>query len=102
MSSKLYIGNLPFTVTEEQLSTHLADAGEVVSVKIIKDKFTGDSRGFGFVEMTSENSAQDAISKFDGTELGGRNIKISVAKESSGSSGGRRPFGSGGSNTRRH
>lgn len=81
MNSKLYIGNLPFTTTEDELSHHFSGAGEVLSARIITDRVTGRSKGFGFLEMSSNDQAQDAIEQFDGSDFGGRSIRVSVARE---------------------
>ncbi|WP_291318413.1 RNA-binding protein [Desulfonatronospira sp.] len=76
--TNLYVGNLPWSTTEAQLRDSFAEFGEVSSAKIIEDRETGRSRGFGFVEM--ENGADDAIEALDGKDYGGRNIKVNVAK----------------------
>ncbi len=90
MAAKLYIGSLAYATTDDSLRNYFATAGNVVSASVIMDKMTGRSRGFGFVEMGSEQEAQDAIAKFDGTELDGRTIRVSVAqaKERTGGNGG--------------
>ena len=80
MGNKLYVGNLPFSVTEEGLSSKFAECGTVDSAKLITDRDTGRSKGFGFVEMSSDDEAQEAISKFDGQDFEGRNIKVNEAK----------------------
>ena len=72
MGSKIYVGGLPYSTTEQQLSDLFAVHGAVTSSRIITDKFTGQSRGFGFVEMSSDSEAQAAITALNGTELGGR------------------------------
>ena len=79
MTQKIYVGNLSFQTTEGDLDTLFAQAGEVESVRIITDRDTGRSRGFGFVEMSDEN-AQKAISQFNGTELEGRALTVNEAK----------------------
>ena len=66
MNKNLYIGNLPYEVTEEDLRTNFSEVGKIASVSIIKDKYTGLSRGFGFVEMETEKEAEEAIKKFNG------------------------------------
>ena len=90
--NKLYVGNLPFSSTEDDLSDAFGAHGTVVSVNIITDRETGRPRGFAFVEMGSDSEAQDAIRALDGQDLGGRSIKVNVAKprESRGGGGGRR------------
>ena len=79
MTKKLYVGNLSFQTTEGDLDELFAQAGEVESVRIITDRDTGRSRGFGFVEMGDEN-AEKAISQFNGTELDGRALTVNEAR----------------------
>jgi RNA recognition motif-containing protein len=92
MSTKLYVGNLSFDTTENDLNTLFAEAGEVESVRIITDRDTGRSRGFGFVEMDDE-AGQKAISQLNGTELAGRQLTVNEARpqadRDSGGGGGR-------------
>ena len=80
MSTKLYVGNLPYTAKEESLKEHFSSAGSVASVKIIIDRETGRSKGFGFVEMDSDDGAQSAVSQLDGQEFEGRSLRVSEAK----------------------
>jgi RNA recognition motif-containing protein len=80
MSNKLYVGGLPYSVTEGQLQETFAAHGTVESARVITDKFTGQSRGFGFVEMGSGGEAQKAIDGLNGTELGGRTLVVNEAK----------------------
>jgi RNA recognition motif-containing protein len=80
MNKKLYVGGLSYQTTDETLGATFAQAGTVVSAIVIKDKFSGQSKGFGFVEMDSDESANQAISLFDGKELDGRTIKVNEAK----------------------
>ena len=97
MGRKLYIGNLAFDVTGKDLEDLFAQAGICESVAIITDRSTGQSRGFGFVEMGSNADAQAAIQQFDGHELKGRGLKVNEARErDSGGGGGRGPGGGGG------
>jgi len=96
MGAKLYVGNLSYSVTEEQLQQHFAQHGSVVSARIITDKFSGRSKGFGFVEMGSDEEAERAISALNGTDFEGRNIVVSEARpqaprEGGGSGSGRPP-----------
>ena len=79
MSQKMYVGNLSFQTTETDLSDLFAQAGDVESVRIITDRDTGRSRGFGFVEMSEENAAK-AIAQFNGTQLDGRELTVNEAK----------------------
>lgn len=81
MSKKLYIGNLSFNSTEEDLQALVSPYGTVESTTVIRDKMTSRSRGFGFVEMSSENEAKEAAEKLNGTEFQGRNLKIDLARE---------------------
>ena len=80
MSTKLYVGGLPYSTTEQQLTELFSQQGSVTSAKVITDKFTGQSRGFGFVEMSTTEEAQKAISALNGTQLDGRPLTVSEAK----------------------
>lgn len=80
MSKKLYVGNIPFQTSDSDLQELFGGVGPVVSAKIIQDKHTGRSRGFGFVEMEIESDAQNAISKFNGYDFNGRSLIVSEAK----------------------
>jgi len=80
MSAKLYVGGLPYSVTEQQLTELFAQQGAVSSAKVITDKFTGQSRGFGFVEMSTTEEAKKAISALNGTQLDGRPLTVNEAK----------------------
>ncbi len=80
MGAKLYVGNLPYSVTEEKLQEHFARHGSVVSARIITDKFSGRSKGFGFVEMGSSEEAERAAAALNGTEFEGRTIVVSEAR----------------------
>lgn len=80
MATKLFIGNLDYTVTSDELKTHFADAGTVADAVVITDKMSGRSRGFGFVEMSSEDEAKAAIEKLNGSELKGRKINVNEAR----------------------
>ena len=80
MGKKLYVGNLPFSVNDKSLQEKFASIGGVDSAKVITDRDTGRSKGFGFVEMSSEDDAQAAISKFDGTDFEGRAMTVNEAK----------------------
>jgi RNA recognition motif-containing protein len=76
----IYVSNLPFAVTDEDLRSYFADYGEVSSAKIIMDKYTNRSKGFGFVEMSDDAAAQKAIGELDGATVEGRAIRVAVAK----------------------
>ena len=80
MGAKLYVGNLPYSATEDRLQQHFAQYGSVLSARIITDKFSGRSKGFGFVEMSSESEAQKATAALNGTDFEGRNIVVSEAR----------------------
>ncbi len=80
MSNKLYIGNLSFNTTEDELKDYFGQAGQVASCSIIMDKFTQRSRGFAFVEMSTPEEAQKAIEEFDGKDLDGRSLRVNIAK----------------------
>jgi RNA recognition motif-containing protein len=80
MGNKLYVGGLPYSVTEGRLQELFAAHGTVESAKVITDKFTGQSRGFGFVEMGSGTEAQRAIQALNGTQLEGRSLVVNEAK----------------------
>jgi RNA recognition motif-containing protein len=97
MTKKLYVGNLSYNSTEDDIRDLFAEAGDVVSVTIITDRDTGRSKGFGFVEMDSENSAQDAIAQLNGREMDGRTLTVSEARPPrEGGGGGRSGGGYGG------
>jgi RNA recognition motif-containing protein len=81
MSKKIFVGNLSFEVTDLDLEDLFKQHGEVLSAKVILDRDTSRSRGFGFVEMNSDSSAQAAIDALNGTEVKGRAVNVSLAKE---------------------
>jgi RNA recognition motif-containing protein len=80
MAKNLYVGNLPYSITQEQLSEIFSEAGAVTSATIITDKFSGRSKGFGFVEMSSDDEGQKAIELLNDKEFDGRPIKVNEAK----------------------
>jgi RNA recognition motif-containing protein len=80
MNNKLYVGGLPYSVTDARLQEIFSAHGTVESARVITDKFTGQSRGFGFVEMSSGTEAQAAISSLNGTQCDGRNLQVNEAK----------------------
>jgi len=108
MGNKLYVGGLPYSVTEGQLEEIFSKHGTVQSARVISDKFTGRSRGFGFVEMGSDAEAQKAIEALNGTELEGRTLVVNEARPQErtqggpggGGGGGRRPRSGGGGRDR--
>ncbi|MGH9145300.1 MAG: RNA recognition motif domain-containing protein [Vicinamibacterales bacterium] len=94
MSRKLFVGNLPFSTSEGELQDLFEQAGAIESVRVMRDMATGRARGFAFVEMQTEEDAQTAIQRFNGTELGGRAIVVNEARpkpEFAGAGGGRGP-----------
>ncbi|HEY6200297.1 MAG TPA: RNA-binding protein [Candidatus Binatia bacterium] len=91
MGNKLYVGGLPYSVTEGRLEEIFAEYGSVTSARVISDKFTGQSRGFGFVEMNSGEEAQKAIDALNGSQLDGRTLVVNEARPQE-----RRPGGGGG------
>jgi RNA recognition motif-containing protein len=100
MGNRLYVGNLSFQTTEDGLHQVFEQAGEVVEAKIVTDRATGRSRGFGFVTMGTAEAAQKAISEFDGAEVDGRTLRVNEAEDrpdrGGGGGGGGRGFGGGG------
>jgi RNA recognition motif-containing protein len=102
MENKLYVGNLPYTATEDDLKNHFSQAGTVTSVALIKDRATGRAKGFGFVELATAEEAQKAITMFHGQDFMGRTITVNVARpreerprnmgDRRGGGGGRRSF----------
>ena len=76
----IYVGNLPYTITEDELRGVFADHGEVATVNIISDKFSGQSKGFGFVEMPNQAEAEEAIGTLNESDVKGRNIKVNQAR----------------------
>ncbi len=101
MEVKLYVGNLSYSTTDEELRTLFAQAGTVASVTLIKDRDTGQSKGFAFIEMSSQAEAQKAISMFNAYQLGERSLTVNMARpreeRSSGGYGSRGGHGSRGS-----
>ena len=97
MDTKLYVGNLSYTVTEDELREMFAQAGNVTSVAVIKDRDTGQSKGFAFVEFSTQADAQKAISRFNGQKLGERTLTVNLArpKEERSRSGGYGGYNSG-------
>jgi cold-inducible RNA-binding protein len=100
MARKLYVGNLPYSVTEQDLQDLFAGAGTVESVNVMRDMATGRARGFAFVEMASDEDAQNAISQLNEKDFGGRNLTVNEARPKT-SSGGFGGGGYGGGNSRR-
>jgi RNA recognition motif-containing protein len=99
MTNKLYVGNLAFTTSSQDLQELFAAAGTVESASVVEDRDTGRSRGFGFVEMSSQEEATKAIEQFNGKEVNGRSLTVNEAKpreNRAGGGGGRGGFGGGG------
>ncbi len=80
MSKNLYVGNLSYGVTEEDLKKNFGEIGECIAANIVRDRYSGNSRGFGFVEMGTEEEAQEAIKRLNGGELSGRKIIVQEAR----------------------
>jgi len=91
MNKNLYVGNLSYKITDDDLSSNFSEAVEFASSSIIKDKFTGQSKGFGFVEMKTEDGAAEAIKKFHGGMMDGKEITVNEARP-------KKEFGAGGGN----
>ena len=96
MGKKLYVGNLPFSVTDQSLLDCFAECGTVESARVITDRETGRSKGFGFVEMSNDEEAKSAISKYDGAEWEGRPMRVNEAKPMAPREGGGRGDRAGG------
>jgi len=94
MGRKLYVGNLPYEIGETELQELFARAGSVESVRVMRDQATGRARGFAFVEMSTDEDAQQAINTMNGTQVGGRNLTVNEARPQEARSGG--GFGGGG------
>ena len=92
MSRKLYVGNLPFETGEDDLQTLFSQAGEIASISVVRDQMTGRPRGFAFVEMSTDEGAQNAIRDLDGKDVGGRKVTVNEARPKPERSGG---FGGG-------
>jgi RNA recognition motif-containing protein len=95
MGRKLYVGNLPYEIGETELQDLFAQAGSVDSVRVMRDQATGRARGFAFVEMSTDEEAQQAISMMNGTQVGGRNLTVNEARPQA-ERGGGGGFGGGG------
>jgi cold-inducible RNA-binding protein len=98
MATKLYVGNLSFQTTSDELRDHFAAAGNVESASVVEDRMTGRSRGFGFVEMSTPEEAAAAIEQFNGKDFGGRNLTVNEARPRTdrGPGGGGGGYGGGG------
>ncbi len=88
MSKKLYVGNLPFSATEDELRSLFEHHGTIASVNVIMDRETGRARGFAFVEMEEASAADEAMRALDGSEMGGRSLKVNEAQDKRGEGGG--------------
>lgn len=100
MSMKLYVGNLSFETSSSDLETLFTQMGTVESASVVEDRDTGRSRGFGFVEMSSKEEGNAAISEFNGKEVNGRSLTVNEAKPRENRAGGGGGFGGGGGNRR--
>ncbi len=95
MATKLYVGNLPYSVTKQGLEEKFAQYGEVTSVSVITDRDTGQNKGFAFVEMSNGSEAQKAIDGLNGADMGGRGMKVNEAKPQAPRDNNRGGFGGG-------
>jgi RNA recognition motif-containing protein len=96
MATRLYVGGLPYSTTEEDLRAAFEPAGNITSLTIVTDRYSGQSRGFGFVEMATNEEAQNAIRMLNGSTLGGRTLTVNEAREREQGGGPRRSPGGGG------
>ena len=80
MQNKLFVAGIPFSLTDQELSDAFAAVGTVTSAKVITDRESGRSRGFGFVEMSTDEEAENAINQLNGTKIGGREVTVNVAR----------------------
>lgn len=96
MATKLYVGNLSFQTTDQELNDLFAEAGNVSSAQVVTDRYTGQSRGFGFVEMASEDEAQQAIAAINGRNVGNRALVVNESRPREGGAGGGGSRGGGG------
>jgi RNA recognition motif-containing protein len=98
MAKKLYVGNLPYSVTEGELRDMFSQVGEIADAAVVTDRYTGQSKGFAFVEMATDEGAQAAIQRFDGQDMGGRQLVVNEARprDDRGGGGGRSYGGGGG------
>jgi len=101
MGRKLYVGNLPYEIGETELHELFASAGTVESATVMRDQATGRARGFGFVEMSTDEEAQHAVTALNGTQVGGRNLTVNEARPKPSRSGGGGGGGFGGGRSRR-
>jgi RNA recognition motif-containing protein len=99
LAKRIYVGSLPYSATETQLESLFTPFGQVTSVSIITDRYTGQAKGFAFVEMENDSEAEKAIQGLNGSEMGGRTLIVNEARERE-SGGGRRPGGGGGGRDR--
>jgi RNA recognition motif-containing protein len=102
MGRKLYVGNLPFTTSDESLTELFGQAGKVESARVVRDQASGQSRGFGFVEMATDEEAQKAISQLNQHAIDGRSIVVNEARPKTEGGGGRGGYGGGGGGGRDH
>ncbi len=97
MATKLYVGNLSYQTTDQQLHELFSEAGNVASAQVVTDRYTGEARGFGFVEMATEDEAQQAIAAINGRNVGGRALVVNESRPREGGGGGSRGGGGGSS-----
>ena len=90
MAKRLFVGGLPYSTTDDQLKDHFSQAGNVVSAQVVIDRMSGRSKGFGFVEMSTDDEANKAIEMLNGTDMGGRKLAVNEARpKTEGGRGGR-------------
>jgi len=96
MATKLYVGNLSYQTNDQDLHQLFSEAGNVTSAQVVTDRYTGEARGFGFVEMATEDEAQQAIAAINGRNVGGRALVVNESRPREGGGGGSRGGGGGG------
>ncbi len=98
MAKRIYVGGLPYSAHDQDLESLFGQFGQVTDIHIVSDRFTGQAKGFGFVEMANDDEADKAIQALNGTQMGGRTLSVNEARERSGGGGGRGYGGGGGGN----
>jgi RNA recognition motif-containing protein len=98
VSKRIYVGSLPYSATEEQVESLFSQYGQITEVHVVTDRYTGQAKGFAFVEMANDDEAMQAIAQLNGSSMGGRTLVVNEARErdSGGRSGGGGRFGGGG------
>lgn len=96
MAKRIYVGGLPYSAHDQDLENLFSPFGQVTDIHIVSDRFTGQAKGFGFVEMANDDEAEKAIQALNGTQMGGRTLSVNEARERTGGGGGRGYGGGGG------